>query len=215
MSVRSGKIRVLLVDDHALVRDGVRLMLGTSDDIEVAAEAENAHQALMLVERQDFDVALVDLALPGTNGLELLKRLRAQKPKLAVLILSMYAEDIYAVRALKHGAAGYLTKNSPVATVVAAVRKVAAGGKHVNPALLDKLANEICGGKKTRHELLSERELDVLRLIASGQSLVQIAGSLNLSPKTITTYRARILEKVSVSSNAELARYALENGLLP
>ena len=215
MSVRSGKIRVLLVDDHALVRDGVRLMLGTSDDIEVAAEAENAQQALMLVERQDFDVALVDLALPGTNGLELLKRLRAQKPKLAVLILSMYAEDIYAVRALKHGAAGYLTKNSPVATVVAAVRKVAAGGKHVNPVLLDKLANEVGGGKKTRHEALSERELDVLRLIASGQSLVQIADTLNLSPKTITTYRARILEKVGVSSNAELARYALENGLLP
>ena len=213
--MRNGKIRVLLVDDHALVRDGVRLMLGTSDDIEVAAEAENAQQALMLVERQDFDVALVDLALPGTNGLELLKRLRAQKPKLAVLILSMYAEDIYAVRALKHGAAGYLTKNSPVATVVAAVRKVAAGGKHVNPVLLDKLANEVGGGKKTRHEALSERELDVLRLIASGQSLVQIADTLNLSPKTITTYRARILEKVGVSSNAELARYALENGLLP
>jgi DNA-binding NarL/FixJ family response regulator len=209
------KIKVLLVDDHALVRDGVRLMLGTSDDIEVIAEAENAQQALKRVEQQDFDVALVDLALPGTNGLDLLKRLRTLKPKLAVLILSMYAEDIYAVRALKHGAAGYLTKNSPAAMVVAAVRKVAAGGKHVNPALLDQLAHEIGGGKKSRHETLSERELDVLRLIASGQSLVQIADALNLSPKTITTYRARILEKVGVSSNAELGRYALESGLLP
>jgi DNA-binding NarL/FixJ family response regulator len=213
--MRNDKIKVLLVDDHALVRDGVRLMLGTSDDIEVIAEAENAQQALKLVEQHDFDVALVDLALPGTNGLDLLKRLRTLKPKLAVLILSMYAEDIYAVRALKHGAAGYLTKNSPAAMVVAAVRKVATGGKHVNPALLDKLANEIGGGKKTRHETLSERELDVLRLIASGQSLVQIADALNLSPKTITTYRARILEKVGVSSNAELGRYALESGLLP
>jgi DNA-binding NarL/FixJ family response regulator len=213
--MRNDKIKVLLVDDHALVRDGVRLMLGTSDDIEVIAEAENAQQALKRVEQQDFDVALVDLALPGTNGLDLLKRLRTLKPKLAVLILSMYAEDIYAVRALKHGAAGYLTKNSPAALVVAAVRKVAAGGKHVNPALLDKLAHEIGGGKKSRHETLSERELDVLRLIASGQSLVQIADTLNLSPKTITTYRARILEKIGVSSNAELGRYALESGLLP
>ena len=179
------KIRVLLVDDHAVVRNGIRLMLGTVDDIEVTGEAENAQDALRLVREQDFDVALVDIALPDKNGLELLKLLHNDKPKLAVLILSMYAEDIYAVRALKHGAAGYLTKNSQVATMVAAVRKVAAGGKHLSPALLEKLAGMLSGGSMVPHEALSDRELEVLRL-----------------------------DKTGMKGNAQLTRYAMENGLL-
>lgn len=208
------KIRVLLVDDHAVVRNGIRLMLSTVDDIEVTGEAENAQDALRLVREQDFDVALVDIALPGKNGLELLKLLRNEKPKLAVLILSMYAEDIYAVRALKHGAAGYLTKNSQVATMVAAVRKVAAGGKHVSPALMEKLAGMLSGGNMAPHETLSDRELEVLRLLAVGESLVHIAETLHLSPSTVTTYRARILDKTGMKGNAQLTRYAMENGLL-
>jgi len=209
------KVRVLLVDDHAVVRDGVRLMLGTSDDIEVTAAAENGSQALQLAAEQDFDIALIDIALPGMNGLDLLKRLREQQPKLPVLMFSMYSEAIYAVRALKCGAAGYLTKDSPMATLVEAVRKVAAGGRYVNPALLDRLAAEIGGGKKRVDATLSNRELEVLKRLASGQSLVQIADALHLSPKTISTYRARILDKLDVSSNAELGRYAHENGILP
>lgn len=210
----TNKIKVLLVDDHVIVRNGVRLMLGEADDISVEGEADTAQRALDLVREQDFDVALVDIAMPDKNGLDLLKLLRADKPKLAVLILSTYMEEIYAMRALKLGAAGYLTKDSPTSTLITAVRKAAAGGKHVSPALMEKLASMIGGGAVGSHEALSNRELQVLKLIASGESLVKIAESLHLSPHTVTTYRARILEKMGLSSNAELTRYAVENGLL-
>ena len=208
------KIRVLLVDDHAVVRDGMRLMLGTVDDIEVAGEAGNAQEAMRLVQQQSFDVALVDIALPGRNGLELLKLLRAAQPKLAILMFSMYAEEIYAVRALKYGAAGYLTKNSPITAVVAAIHKAAQGGKYVSPALSEKLAGMIGSKSVMSHEVLSDRELEVLKLLAAGESLVRIAESLHLSASTVTTYRGRILEKMGLKNDAELVRYALENGLL-
>ncbi|HCN89623.1 MAG TPA: DNA-binding response regulator, partial [Oxalobacteraceae bacterium] len=135
------KITVLLVDDHTVVRDGVRLMLGTARDIVVTGEADNALDALRMVREQTFDVALVDIALPDKNGLELLKQFRVEQPKLAVLILSMYSEEVYALRAIKYGAVGYLTKNCSATTVVAAVLKAAAGGRHVSPALAEKLAN--------------------------------------------------------------------------
>lgn len=210
----TNKIRVLLVDDHAIVRNGVRLMLGEADDILVQGEADTAQRALQLVREQDFDVALVDIAMPDKNGLDLLKLMRAEKPKLAVLILSTYSEEIYAMRAIKLGAAGYLTKDSPSQALITAVRKAAAGGKHISPALVEKLASMIGGGATGSHEALSNRELQVLKLIASGESLVKIAETLHLSPHTVTTYRARILEKMGVSSNAELTRYAIENGLL-
>lgn len=208
------KLQVLLVDDHAVVRGGLRLLLAQTGDMEVAGEAETAEQAIGLIRASEFDVALVDIGLPGKGGLDLLKQIKAEQPKLAVLILSMYAEEIYAVRALKAGAAGYLTKNSPPATLVAAVRKVAAGGKHVSPALLDQLAVEVGQGRRTDPEALSNREIEVLRRIAAGESLNHIAEALHLSPKTVTTYRARIVEKTGLHSNAELARYALERGLL-
>lgn len=208
------KIKVLLVDDHLVVRNGVRLMLGTADDMHIAAEAESAQEALQLAREQEFDVALVDIAMSGKNGLELLKALKAEKPKLAVLILTMYSEDVYAVRALKLGAAGYLTKNSPAAVIVAAVRKAASGGKYISAGVVEQFANLIGGDSVASHGALSNRELEVLKLIASGMTLVKIAEMLHLSPNTVTTYRARILEKMGLSSNAELARYALENGLL-
>ncbi|MDB5764661.1 MAG: response regulator transcription factor, partial [Herminiimonas sp.] len=202
----NNKIKVLLVDDHAVVRNGVRLMLGGADEIDVAGDAETVQDALRLVHEEDFDVALVDIALSGKNGLQLLKILRTEKPRLAVLILSMYSEEIYAVRALKLGAAGYLTKNNPAATLVAAVRKAAAGGKYISPALVDKLANLMIDGNMKSHEALSDRELEVLKLIASGESLVKIADALHLSPSTVTTYRTRILTKMAFNNNAELAR---------
>lgn len=210
----NNRIRVLLVDDHVVVRNGVRLMLSSESDIAVTGEACNAEDALALTQRQDFDVALVDIAMPGKNGLELLRLLRAANPKPAVLILSTYSEGIYAVRALKLGAAGYLTKDTPAAVMVEAVRKAAGGGKYASPALAEKLADMIGGVGEVSHEALSNRELEVMKKIASGDSLVKIAESLKLSPNTVTTYRARLLEKMGMSSNAELTRYAIENGLL-
>ena len=207
-------INVLLVDDHTVARNGVRLMLSEAQDIEVTSEAESAEEAARLVRTQAFDVALLDIALPGKNGLDLLKQLRMEKPKMAVLILSMYSEEVYAIRALKLGAAGYLTKNNPSATLIAAVRKVAAGGKYISPNLVDKLADMASSEGRMPHEMLSDRELEILKLITSGESLVQIGLMLHLSPKTISTYRTRILEKMELTSNAELARYARANGLL-
>jgi len=207
-------IRVLLVDDHTVVRNGVRLMLSSESDIVVEGEAANAQDGLKLAGEKDFDVALVDIAMPGKNGLELLRLLRTEKPKLAVLILSTYSEEVYAVRALKLGAAGYLTKDSPAATLIAAVRKAASGGKYLTPALAEKIAGMIGGSGMASHEALSNRELEVFKLIAAGESLVRIAETLHLSPNTVTTYRTRILEKMGMASNAELTRYAIENGLL-
>lgn len=209
------RIRVLLVDDHAIARNGVRLMLGTAGDIEVAGEAADAHQALELMRHQVFDVALVDITMPGMNGLDLLHHVRSLYPDIAVLILSTYAEEIYAVRALKQGAAGYLTKDAPTTVLIEAVRRAAAGRKYVSPSLVDKLASLVSGDTAASgHDALSNRELEVLKLIAKGEPLVQIGEHLHLSPNTVTTYRARILDKMGMASNAELTRYALENGLI-
>lgn len=207
-------IKVLLVDDHTVVRNGVRLMLSSAADIEVAGEATSAVEAVQAINAQRFDVALIDIALPGKNGLDLLKSLQISHPELAVLILSTYAEDIYAMRAIKLGAAGYLTKDSSAATLVEAVRKASKGGKYVSPSLAEKFASVIGGKSAATHEVLSDRELEVLKLLARGESLVNIGERLHLSPKTVTTYRSRILDKMGLGSNAELTRYALENGLL-
>lgn len=208
------KITVLLVDDHTVVRDGIRLMLGTARDIAVTGEADTALGAMRMIREQAFDVALVDIALPDRNGLELLKQLRAEQPKLAVLILSMYSEEVYALRAIKYGAVGYLTKNCSATTVVAAVRKAAAGGRHVSPALAEKLANMLSHNNVALHEELSNREIEVLRYLAAGASLLKIGDSMHISTSTVATYRARILQKMGMKSNVELARYALESGLL-
>jgi DNA-binding NarL/FixJ family response regulator len=214
MEMYNKPIRVMLVDDHTVARSGVRLMLGSASEIQVLGEAANAQEALATVRDQTFDVALVDIAMPGKNGLELLKALKAVQPTLAVLILSTYAEEIYALRALKSGAAGYLTKDSPAATLVAAVRKAAAGGKYVTPFLAERFVGIIGGTDAMSHETLTDRELEVLKLLARGESLVRIGEILHLSPKTVTAYRGRILEKMGFNSNAELTRYAVENGLL-
>ncbi|HJV86015.1 MAG TPA: response regulator transcription factor [Noviherbaspirillum sp.] len=208
-------IQVLLVDDHLIARSGVRLMLGIADDITIVGEAETARDALLLAERLEFDIAIVDIALPDRSGLDLIKLIKARRPKAAVLMLSMYAEDIYAVRALRAGASGYLTKNSPAPMLVAAVRKAAAGGKHLSPELVERVVDMAGSEDLLPHEQLSDRELEVLRHIAEGATLVRIAEQLHLSPHTVTTYRTRILEKMGMASNVELARYAFENDLLP
>ena len=211
----SDRIRVLLVDDHAIARNGVRLMLGTAGDIDVAGEAADAQQALALLRQEAFDVALLDITMPGMNGLDLLRHLHSDYPGMAVLMLSTYAEEIYAVRALKQGAAGYLTKDAPTAVLVDAVRRAAGGRKYVSPSLVEKLASLVSGDVAAAgHEALSNRELEVFKLIALGEPLVQIGEKLHLSPNTVTTYRARILDKMGMSSNAELTRYALEHGII-
>ncbi|HJV82001.1 response regulator transcription factor [Noviherbaspirillum sp.] len=206
-------IRVLLVDDHAMVRKGLQLILNATCDIRVDACAESTADALGKLKEQEFDVALVDIAMPGKNGLDLLRLIRESRPRLPVLVLSMYDEEVYAVRALKLGAAGYLTKNSQDSILIDAIRKAAAGGKYISAKLAEKLASLIGGNSAFPHEALSDRELEVLKLIAAGESLVRIAAMLHLSPNTVTTYRARIMGKLHVKSNSDLTRYAIEHGL--
>lgn len=208
------KTSILLVDDHAVVRDGIRLMLSTVQGLEVKGEAANSQEALRLMLEHDYDVAIIDIGLPDKNGLELLKRIMHEKSHMAVLIFSMYAEEIYGIRALKLGASGFLSKNSDVATVVRAVVKVAAGGKFVSPEISDKLVNAFRGEKMSQQDTLTNRELEVLRMLAIGEPLIAIANALHLSANTITTYRTRILEKTGMKNNVQLARYAAENNLL-
>lgn len=208
------KTSILLVDDHEVVRNGIRLMLSTTNGLVVTGEASNSQEALRLVREQDFDVAIVDLGLPDKTGLELLKRMLAEKPHIAVLIFSMYAEEIYGIRAFKLGASGFLSKNSDVETVVEAVNKVASGGKFISAAMSDKLVKVFRGEKPVQHDTLTNRELEVLRMLAAGEPLIKIAANLNLSASTITTYRSRILVKTGLKNNVQLARYAADCNLV-
>jgi two-component system, NarL family, invasion response regulator UvrY len=208
-------MRVLIVDDHAVVRRGLRSLL--SDEFLGAAfgEASNATQALEQLQKKEWDVALLDISLPGKSGLELLKELKAQWPRLPVLVLSGYPEDQFAVRVLKAGAGGYMTKESAPEELGKAIRKILAGGRYVSPALAESLA---LGVRKdpTRmpHEILSDREYDVMSRIASGKTVTEIAEELSLSAKTISTYRARVLEKLGVKNSAAIVQYAVRNGLV-
>lgn len=207
-------VSVLLVDDHTVARSGLILMLAGDPGLRVEGEADSAAAAVRLLQERAFDVALLDVTLPDRSGLDLLRQVRERYPDMAVLMVSAYPEDMYAVRALKAGAAGYLTKDCSPETLVAAVRKAASGGKYVTPSLLQKLAGMLGDDHRAPHEALTDRELTVFRMIASGASLVSIAASLHVSPSTVTTYRARILDKMGLRSNAELTRYGLDHGLL-
>ena len=208
-------MRVLIVDDHAMLRRGLKALL--ADEFHGAAfgEASDARQALEQLQKKQWDVALLDITLPGKNGLDLLKELKVACPKLPVLVLSAHPEDQFAVRVLKAGAEGYMTKESAPEELVKAIRKILAGGRYVSPTLAEKLASRV--GKdstRTPHETLSDREYEVMCLIASGKTVTEIAGELSLSAKTISTYRARILEKLAVKNSAEIMRYAIRNGLV-
>jgi len=208
-------IRVLIVDDHAILRRGLRALL--SDEFRGAAfgEASNARQALEQLRKAEWDVALLDITLPGKSGLDLLKEFKAASPKLPVLVLSAHPEDQFAVRVLKAGAGGYMTKESAPEELAKAIRKVLAGGQYVSPALAEKLASRVRKDiTLTPHETLSDREYEIMCLIASGKTVTEIAGELSLSPKTISTYRARILEKLGVRNSAEIVQYATQNNLL-
>jgi DNA-binding NarL/FixJ family response regulator len=208
-------IRVLVADDHAVVRRGLRELLAEAGDIEVAAEAATAAEALERVRQQPLDVVVLDLSLPGRGGLDLLGEIKGERAGLPVLILTMHPEEQYAVRALKAGASGYLTKESAPEQLVAAVRRAAAGGRYVTPSLAEKLAGHLDDQRaREPHESLSDREYQVFRRLAAGRTVGQIAEEMSLSVKTVSTYRARILEKTGLGGNAELMRYALDRKLV-
>jgi two-component system, NarL family, invasion response regulator UvrY len=203
-------IRILLADDHSIVRDGLKRILASTSDLQVAGEAASGDAALALVKANDYDVAMLDMSMPGLSGIDLIKRLKLEKPKLRILVLSMHGEQQYAARALKAGASGYLNKDSASEQLLGALRKIAAGGVHVGEAAAAALLQS---GDKPPHETLSDREFQVMRLLVEGLGPTEIAGRLHLSVKTVSTHKTHILEKLGLGSTAELVRYALEHRL--
>jgi DNA-binding NarL/FixJ family response regulator len=208
-------MRILIADDHAVVRRGLRQILAEAFKRSVFGEATNSQEALDLVWKEPWDVVILDLTMPGRSGLDVLKEMKRARPKLPVLILSMHPEDQFAVRLLKAGASGYMTKESAADELVGAVNKAVAGGRYVSVALAERLASLIVHDLQVApHENLSDREFLILRLIASGKTVGKIAAELSLSVKTVSTYRARLLEKMSMSNNSELVQYAFQNQLV-
>src|SRR5499427_8795063 len=208
-------IKVCIVDDHAVVREGLKRIISENSGIAVTAEAADGHEALKAIQEQPCDVVLLDITMPKKNGMDVLKELRARLPRLSILVLTMHAEDQYAVRVLRAGAAGYLTKESAPQKLIQAIRKVVRGGKYVSQTLAEKLVYDLnADSSKAAHEILSDREYQVLCMIASGKTVTMIADELELSVKTVSTYRVRILEKLNMKNNAELTRYAIKEGLV-
>jgi len=209
-------IRIIIADDHAIVREGLKQILADSADMVVSGDAENGADAIKLARRGDADVLLLDISMPDRSGIDVLKQVKKEVPKLAVLMLSMHREDQYAIRSLKAGAAGYLNKQSAPAELVDAIRQVAGGRKYISAALAQELANQV--GDENRavppHETLSDREYQTLIMIASGKTVSDIAGELSLSVKTISMYRSRLLQKMKLRHNAELTHYAIKNQLV-
>jgi DNA-binding NarL/FixJ family response regulator len=208
-------IKVLVADDHALFRDGLRRIFNETDDIEVVAEAIDGKDILKKTREHDWDIALLDINLPDINGLDILKRILSANAASCVLVLSMYPEEEYAIRAIRSGASGYLTKDSPTDQLINVIRRLAKGGKYVNPELAEKLLfNPIMDSERLTHTTFSDREFHVFKLIVTGESLTSIANKLSLSVKTVSTYRSRILEKMNMKNNAQLVRYAIQHRLV-
>jgi DNA-binding NarL/FixJ family response regulator len=207
-------IRILAVDDHAIVRNGVKSIFAQRPGAAVFGEASTAQEAVKLVREQEWDVVLMDISLGDRSGLEVMKELKSLSPKLPVLILSMHSEEQYARRAFKAGAAGYITKDSSSGELANAIKKVAAGGKYVSPVLAELLVTEFNESDKALHERLSGREFEIMCLIASGRTVSEVAEVLSLSVKTISTHRTRLLEKMGMRTNAELTHYAVVNKLV-
>jgi DNA-binding NarL/FixJ family response regulator len=208
-------MKILIADDHAVVREGLKQILSESSEMVVTAEASTGPEVLEEIGKDDFDLVVLDIAMPGRGGLDILKEIKNKKPRLPVLILSMYPEEQYAVRVLKAGASGYMTKESAPHELINAIKQISKGKKYVSPSLAEKLALdlEITTGRPL-HESLSDREYQVMCMIASGKTLKEIAEQLSLSIKTISTYRSRILEKMNMKSNAELTHHAIKNRLV-
>ena len=208
-------IRVLIADDHPLVREGLKRILEAYPDIVVTGEAGSGQELLKKARENDYDVALLDISMPGRNGLDVLKQLKNIKPDLHILVLSIFPEELYGVRAIKAGASGYLTKKSSPEKLITAIKKVAKGEKYINHSLSEKLASYIkTDAKKSLHENLSDREYQVMCMIASGKTVKEIAEELSLAVSTVSTHRAHILEKMNMKNNAELTYYAIKEGLI-
>jgi two-component system, NarL family, invasion response regulator UvrY len=208
-------MNILISDDHAIVRKGLKDLLQEEFPDATFFEATTSQQTIALVSEQNMNVILLDISMPGRNGLDTLKQIRSQGVNSPVLMLSMHSEDQYAIRALKAGASGFLNKEAATEELLTAVHKVLAGKKYITPAIAEKLAEGVAGNdRKELHESLSDREMQVLLLLASGKGISQIAEELSLSVTTISTYRTRILEKFHLHNNSELTRYALDNGLI-
>lgn len=208
-------IKIVVADDHAVVRQGLKQIFGDTADMAVVGEATTGPEVLEMARGLAWDVLVLDLGLPDRSGFDVLLALRAEIPDRPILVLSMHSEDQYALRVLKAGASGYLTKESVPEELIQAIYKVAGGGKYISPALAEKLAFEIgAPADKPLHAALSDREFQVMRMIAAGQAVTQIAEALSLSVKTVSTYRARVLQKLGLRTNAELIHYAIQNRLI-
>lgn len=208
-------IRLLIADDHTLMREGLKQILGAADDITVGGEASDGFQTLERVREGGWDLLLLDMSMPGRSGVDLIKQIKNENPQLPILVLSMYKDDEYAVRSIRAGAAGYLCKDSASQQLISAIRTVATGGRFISADVVTDLAfNLILQEDQLPHATLSDREYLIFRLIANGEALNDIAGRLNLSAKTVSTYKTRLLQKMQMSSVTELIRYGLKHGLL-
>jgi two-component system, NarL family, invasion response regulator UvrY len=208
-------IRALIADDHAVVRRGLKELLTESQEVSVIGEAASGREVLEQVRRAEWDVVVLDINLPDQSGLDVLRAVKGERPRLPVLVLTICSEEQYAVRALRAGAAGYLTKESAPEELVGAVRKVASGGRYIGPSLAERLAQQVAReGQDAPHEALSDREFQVFHMLASGKTVSQAAEALHLSVKTISTYRTRLLEKMALRTNADLTVYAVRNSLI-
>jgi DNA-binding NarL/FixJ family response regulator len=208
-------IRVVIADDHTIVREGLRQLLSAAGDLAVVAEAVEGHEVLACARGVAFDVLVLDMSMPGKSGVELIKQVKAEKPKLRILVLTMHEEHQYAVRAIRAGASGYLTKEGASAQLVNAIRKVAGGGAYLSAAVAEQLAlNAMPDAKAALHETLSDREFQVFRLIAEGKSVSDIAERLNLSVKTVSTHKANLMQKMGMETTGEIIRYALAHRLV-
>ena len=209
-------IKVLVVDDHALIRKGLKQILDDTSDMRITGEAETGMQAIKMVRDNGYDMVLLDITLPDKHGVEVLKQIKAECPNLPVLILSMHPDDQYAMRAIKAGASGYMNKQSAPSQLVTAIRKVASGRKYISGELAEQLANDLTkdSQQEVSHQVLSNREYQTLCLMAAGKSLSEMADIMSLSAKTVSVYRARMLEKMNLKNNAEAVRYALSHNLI-
>jgi DNA-binding NarL/FixJ family response regulator len=208
-------IRIVVADDHTIVREGLKQILSAPGDFEVVAEAQNGHEVIERIRTLDFDLLLLDMSMPGKSGIELIKQVKSEKPRLRILVLSMHEEHQYAVRAIRAGAAGYLTKEGASSQLVQAIRKVAGGGAYISSAVAEQLAlGAMPDAKGPPHASLSDREFQIFRMIAEGKSVSDIAERLNLSVKTVSTHKSNILQKMNMTTQAELIKYALTHRLV-
>lgn len=210
-------IRVLIADDHPILREGLKHILADCSDIVYAGEAADGHQVLELIGNAAFDIVLLDMQMPGKSGVELIRQIRQEQPKLPILVLSTHKEDMYAVRTIKAGASGYLCKDNAAQGLLQAIRKVASGGVYITPAVAEQLVMDMQPGNRNGvlpHTLLSNREYQVFLLLVGGKSVTDIAGQLNVSVKTVSTHKVRIKEKMGLGNTSELVRYAIHHGLV-